>query len=475
MKQCPFHAGANEQRFVAAYPKPLKSKASWLLLFLSARRSWLDGLFERSYRMKMGEVRLLRTRLYMLNEPPLVKRVLVEQAKAYPKHVLLGAALRPLLGDSIFTANGAQWERQRRMIAPAFAQTRLNVVFGLMRDAAAAMVERLEALPDKVEHDVELEMSHVTADIILRTILSRPLQGDEARRIFAAFSQFQALAPRLALPALYGVRWLTPFWQVMRSRRCAREIRTILERIIRPRFDAHRAGSSEDHRDILASLLDARDEENGNEPMSFDEVVDEVAMLFLAGHETSASALSWSLYLLGHSPDIQERLHAEVMATTGGTEVTPEHLRDLEFTRQVFREAMRLFPPVGFLARQAAADDSMRDKSVAAGASMVISPWLIHRHRELWDRPDEFDPDRFATDAGRESARGAYLPFGMGPRVCMGAGFAMQEAALLLATLAARYRFAPAPGHVPEPVGRLTIRSANGIRMVIEKRGTASS
>jgi cytochrome P450 len=386
----------------------------------------------------------------------------------------LHEALKPLLGESIFTTNGAQWQRQRDMMNPAFEQARLQVAFPLMREAAVAMVERLAGLADGSAHDVEIEMTHVTADIIFRTILSTPMESEDARRIFSAFARFQALAPGLSLPAIYGFGWLVPFWQVRKSRRAAAEIRDLLAALIRPRFDAARAGRDPGRRDILESLLAARDPQTGR-GMDFDEVLDQVAMLFLAGHETSASALTWALHLLAHAPDIQQRLHDEVQRVIGDALPEPDHVRELEFTRQVFRETMRLFPPVGFFAREAAAADTLRDKQIRPDAAVVIAPWLIHRHKELWERPDEFDPDRFATEAGRESARCAYLPFSMGPRVCIGAAFAMQEAAVVLALLAQRFRFKPVPGHVPQPVGRLTIRSANGVRLRIFKRAAAST
>ena len=461
--------------FCPAYPRPRPGRiASWLMFF-RARKSWMHSLFERSYRMKMGEVHLFGRHVYMVNEPAWVRHVMVDAVAQYPKHALLGKALEPLLGASIFTTNGAQWARQRKMMNPAFEQARVAVAFPLMLQAAQAMVQRLDAQPD-----VEIEMTHVTADIIFRTILSTPMEGVDARRIFAAFAEFQELAPRLAMPVIYGLNWLlpllVPFWQVRRSRRAAAEIRGLLGRLIRPRFDAHRArqaagreAEADSPRDILASLLDARDEASG-EPMPFEEALDEVAMLFLAGHETSASALTWALHLLANAPDVQRRVQDEVDRVLAGRAPTADDLRDLEFTRQVFRETLRLFPPVGFFAREAQAPDTMRDKPIPPGAAIVISPWLIQRHRELWSHPDAFDPDRFATQAGRESMKNAYLPFGLGQRVCIGATFALQEATLLLAMLAQRYRFEPVAGHVPEPVGRITIRSANGVKLWVFKR-----
>lgn len=470
-------------RFCPHYPQPAAERPSAWRMFFNKRRSWLDGLYARSYEMKMGEVHLPGVDLYMVNEPALVRQVMVDESSSFPKHEALGDALRPLLGDSIFTTNGDVWQRQRDLMNPSFEAARVKLVFGRMLDAADAMVKRLDAVPAGAEHDMEVEMTHVAADIILRTILSRPLDSGEARQVFEAFERYQALAPRLMMPAFFGLRWLRPWWQIRRSKRAALEIRSLLVGLIRPRYDAHQraqrtgaepAPPAMDGDDIFATLLKVQDERTGR-GFSFDELVDQVAMLFLAGHETSASALSWALHLLANAPDVQERLYAEAREHLPGVGADPGKVKDLVLARNVFRETLRLFPPVGFLARQSSRPCTMRGKSMPAGASVVISPWLIHRHRELWARPDEFDPDRYDGDVdddlpARESLRRAYLPFGMGPRVCIGAAFALQEAALVLSTLVLHFRVAPVPGHVPEPVGRLTIRSDNGIRLKLFPR-----
>lgn len=459
--------------FCPAYPTPRRHKASGLLMFLSARHSWLDALYERSYRMQMGEVRLPGLDLYMINEPGLVRRVMVEQAEDFPKSELLGQALEPLLGESIFTTSGEQWQRQRAMMDPAFAQARLQVAFPVMAAATEAMRARLEQLADGTEHDIEVEMTHVTADIIFRTIFSVPMEGEDARRVFDAFARYQALVPRLILPSIFGLRWLVWPWDAWRARRAAREIRGLLETLIRPRFEARRAGAEHPQADILAAFLDARDEQG--RAFDFEELVDQVAMLFLAGHETSASALTWACHLLARAPDIQQRVHDEVVTQIGARAPGVADMKVLTLTRNVFRETLRLFPPVGFMARQARTGCPMRGKQIQAGATVVISPWLIQRQRDGWRDPDAFDPDRHARDEEGSAGHGraGYLPFGMGPRVCLGAAFALQEATLILAQLVRRWRLEAVEGHEPRPVGRLTIRSANGVRLRLHRRAEA--
>jgi cytochrome P450 len=460
--------------FCPAYPKPQKRRLSPFFRLFNSRSSWLDVQYERSYRMQMGEIHLPKLDVYMINQPDLVNKVMVENASDYPKSELLGDALRPLLGDSIFTTNGAQWRRQRTMMEPAFAQARTAIAFPVMRDCVEAMLKRLEKIPNNTEHDVEVEMTHVTADIIFRTIFSVPLEGEAAKQIFTAFAVYQKLAPQLLWPSLIGLKWLVLPWQARKSRKAASFIRSQLETLIKPRFEAHRNGLPSKEQDILESFLDARDP-NTNDAFTFKELVDQVAMLFLAGHETSASALTWALYLIAESPDVQERMHTEVLTLDTKKLLSTSDMKGLELTWNVFRETLRLFPPVGYIVRQATQTCPMRDKTVKKGATVMVSPWLIHRHRDLWEQPDAFNPDRYNNEQSRESLKNAYLPFSMGPRVCIGAAFALQEAVLVLSSISRHYHLKPVPGHVPQPVGRLTIRSANGVRLILSRRAELSS
>jgi cytochrome P450 len=361
------------------------------------------------------------------------------------------------------------------MMDQSFEQMRLKLVFPLMQSAALEMQKRIDLLPDGISYDVDVEMTHVTGDIMFRTIFSTEMSSEDAHTIFDAFSRFQALVPKVMTPTFFHLpRWLLPLFGHRKHRQAALEIRAVLERCIRPRFDAFQSGATTQYDDILATMLAAKDPETG-QGFSFEELVNQVATLFLAGHETSASSLAWSLYLIANSPEIQERMNAEVNAVTGSEDINYSAIRDMELTRNVFREALRLYPPVGFFARQTSKIEYMLDKILPAHASIVISPWLIHRHRELWENPDAFDPDRYKTPSAKASLKCAYLPFGMGPRVCMGAAFALQEGVLILAMLVRRYRFVALKEHTPKPVGRLTIRSHNGIKIAIHKRISAKA
>jgi cytochrome P450 len=446
--------------FTPPYPKPHKNKSSFFLRFLRGWNSWLDVLFERSYSMKMGQIRQPGMDVYMVNDTDWVRNILADTRK-YPKHHLMHRMLEPLLGISIFTTNGRTWERQRALVDQAFVQARLKLVFGLMADAVTDMLARMDQVADGRSKEVDGEMTYVTADIIFRTILSETLGEKSAREIYDAFVEFQHHAQRAMILMIYRI---PPYFATRASRRSAQKIRAFLSTIITGRVKEAEGPNPPVYNDILAGLMEAKDRVS-HDSFNYEELVDQVCMLFLAGHETSASALTWALYLISHAPDMQQRMVEEIEREVGTRPFEIGDIKSLPTVGDVFREALRLYPPVGFFVREATHDHCIRDKNVKEGSPILIAPWLLHRHRALWDKPDEFDPDRFNTAEGKESAKCAYIPFSKGPRVCIGAAYATQEAVLILASIARRYRIEPDPDHVPRPVGRVTIRSDNGVRV----------
>ncbi|MDP5293855.1 cytochrome P450 [Oceanimonas sp. CHS3-5] len=459
------------------FPKPAKSKASLWKVFFTKRHSWLDALYERSYGMKMGEYKLPGLTLYMVNQPELVRKVMVQNMANFPKNRMLGDILEPLLGESIFTTNGEKWQKQRNMLDPAFKHARVQQVFGLMQNAAQDMLERLKN--HKPGQDIDQEMTFVTADIIFRTIMSSKLNEAQANRILDAFIRFQAESPKLALMKMFR---LPGFLQRGASERkriaAAKEIRGTIEDIVRPRYqqaEAARAGCPnaraelENQQDILSSLLLTTDATTG-QPFGFDEIVDQISMLFLAGHETTASSLTWSLYLLASHPPIQQDTYEEISHVLSEQPMSVGALRKMVLVRDVFREALRLYPPVGFLSRECAHATEMRDKKMKAGSTVMVSPWLIHRHKDYWHKPHDFDPYRFTSKELKTPLSKSYLPFGAGPRVCIGAAFAQQESSLILASILQNYHISMPQGFEPHPVGRLTIRSENGLQLILTPR-----
>ena len=454
--------------FIPPMPERQSNKLPIVQKWLKARQCLLAAMPEKSYSMKLGHIGMPFGDIYTVCELSLVKRILVTNWDRFPKSRKLQAVLAPLLGNGSIISSGNLWTMQRRMIDPAFAHARLQVVFPLMVAAVETMFERLDKLPDGEVIAVDAESAHVTADTIFRTIFSEPLSGDTARRVFHGFMAFQTHATSSWAIGVAGLpTFLSP--ATYRARAAGRAIRAELEALVRPRFaDWKRTGKS-DRQDILTSLLAAEDPETGH-VFDFRELVDQIATLFLAGHETTASSLAWALHLSAACPHVQERLHAEAVEVFGDRQPRFTDIKKLRFARDVFRETLRLYPSLPFIPRENQHEEQMRNKTIKAGSTIAVAPWLIHRHRDFWDRPDEFDPDRFTTPKGKNSLRCAYLPFSQGPRVCLGAAFAMQEGVLILASLLRRYRFETGPELTPKPVGRLTLRSEEGIRLKIFKR-----
>ena len=441
-------------------PTPRPDRVSlWRYLRLF-RADILSAQPAKLYRAWMAEFRTPFFRSYLCNDPALVDLVLKDRPDDFPKSDRVAEGLRPLLGQSVFLTNGETWKRQRRIIDPAFEGGRLRDTFPAMLAAAQSAVARMP----QGTVEVEAEASHAAADVIFRTLFSIPIEDAVAQEVFAAFRDHQRTQPILNLAAFLPL----PRWFPRLHRRAtlatAARIRALITAMTAARADAIAAGTAPD--DLATKIMTTADPLTG-ERLGTDEMVDQVAIFFLAGHETSASALAWSLYLLATHPDAQARVAAEA----AGFAESPAFagLSRLRFTRDVFREALRLYPPVPMMVRETARAETLRGRPVTPGAQVVLSPWHLHRHERLWAAPDAFDPDRWQTDAGRESARAAYMPFSAGPRVCTGAGFAMAEGVTLLALLVAAFRFAP-DGPPPVPVAHLTVRARDGIALHVSPR-----
>lgn len=440
-------------------PQPRPEKVSlWRYLRLF-RADILSAQPARLYRAWMAEFRTPFFRSYMCNDPALVNRVLVERPDDFPKSNRIREGLTPLLGNSVFVTNGDVWKRQRRIIDPAFEGGRLRDTFPAMWAAGEAAVSRMP----EGEVEVEEAMSHAAADVIFRTLFSIPIEDAVATKVFHEFRAYQRTQPILNLAAFLPLpRWF-PRLHRGATRKSAAIIRSLIRDLTEARAKAITVGTAPD--DLATKIMVTRDPLTG-ETFDTSEMVDQVAIFFLAGHETSASALGWALYLLATHPDVQDRVAAEVANLTADFSAVAR----LKLTRDVFREALRLYPPVPMMVRENACPEQMRDRAVAIGAQIVLSPWHLHRHERIWDNPDGFDPDRWQTETCRHAARDAYIPFSAGPRVCTGAGFAMVEGPLLLAQLVRAFRFEAVPDHTPVPVAHLTVRAKDGIRLRVTRR-----
>ena len=444
-------------------PKPPSrpDKVSLLTYLRLFRLDILSAQPARLYRAWMAEFRTPFFRSYLVNDPALVNRVLVERPEDFPKSNRISEGLKPLLGKSVFLTNGDDWRRQRRIIDPAFAGGRLRDTFPAMLAAGKAAVARL---PEGTV-EVEAEMSHAAADVIFRTLFSIPIEHELANAVFKEFRTYQRTQPLLNLAAFLPLpRWMPRFHR-RATKRSAAAIRGLITRLTEDRADLIASGKAPD--DLASKIMTTADPQTG-ERFETSEMVDQVAIFFLAGHETSASALSWSLYLLSMFPSVQERVSAEAMSLPEDPMFSD--LSKLRFTRDVFRETLRLYPPVPMMVRQNTLTEEMRQRSIAPGAQIVLSAWHLHRHERFWADPDAFDPDRWSREETKVCARDAYLPFSSGPRVCTGAGFAMVEGPLLLALLVRHFRFDLVLEKTPQPVAHLTVRAKDGIWLKISRR-----
>ena len=440
-------------------PTPRADRVSLFTYLRLFRRDILSAQPARLYRAWMAEFRTPFFRSYMCNDPVLIRRVLDERPGDFPKSDRVTEGLRPLLGRSVFVTNGEEWLHQRRIIDPAFEGGRIKEAFPAIWAASEAAVSRM--VPGEVE--VELAASHAAADVIFRTLFSIPIEDEVAQGVFHEFRAYQRSAPILNLAAFLPLpRWF-PRLHRRATKASAKVIRGLITGLTSARAEAIAAGNAPS--DLATKIMTTPDPVTGA-PFGTGEMVDQVAIFFLAGHETSASALGWALYLLASHPEAQERVAAEAAG------LKPEFgtVGSLRFTRDVFREALRLYPPVPMLVRENAVTEDFRGRKVKPGAQLVISPWHLQRHERIWERPDEFDPDRWTTETGREASREGYLPFSRGARVCPGAGFAMLEGTLMLAHLVRAFRFQAIPDRVPVPMAHLTVRAKDGIWLRVTRR-----
>jgi cytochrome P450 len=427
------------------------------------RQDLLSAQPARLYRAWMAEFRTPFFRSYLLNQPDLVKTVLKERPDDFPKSGRVSEGLRPLLGNSVFLTNGAVWKRQRRIIDPAFEGGRLRDTFPAMWAASEAAVARLR---DRTGQPLEIEeeTSHAAADVIFRTLFSIPIEHHIAAQVFSQFRDYQRSQPIVNIAAFVPLpRWMPRFFK-RRTKQTARSIRALITQLTQERMQAIETGNAPD--DLATKIMTTKDPETGA-VFDTEEMVDQVAIFFLAGHETSASSLAWTLYLMAIYPEWQEKLATEAEALTDCDFAV---MSQLKLSRDVFREALRLYPPVPMMVRQATCPESFRDRAIKPGAQMVLSPWHLHRHERLWDNPDGFDPTRWQTENGKTCMREAFMPFSAGPRVCTGAGFAMVEGPLILSMILKHFRIVPVDGRTPVPVAHLTVRSKDGIWLQLEPR-----
>ena len=455
-------AASDSLGFIPAFPVRHERRLPLPQLLKTLRENAIGTYTQDAFERDIIIYRLGFKPMILANHPDLIRHVMLDNAANYERDPVGKRLLEPGLGKGLLTSEGADWKRQRRMMAPIFQPRRLAGFATIMTDYAERLAGRLAGLPPGCHVDMAEQMMLLTLDIIARTMFGSDERTDVSV-VGAAMDRYQATV-RPNIPDLIGLpRWV-PRPAAAEGRRAVAEMDAIINSLIQRRRERAEPGD-----DLLGLLLAARDDETGA-ALDDREVRDQMATFFLAGHETTATALAWTWYLLSHAPDVERKLHVEIDHVLGGRAATYADYEKLTYTRMVLEESMRLYPPAHTTARQAIAGDRFDTIAIPAGTMVIISPYIMHRHRLYWQNPDVFDPENFAPEKAAQRRRYTYLPFGAGPRICIGQGFAMIEAVLILATLAQKLRVRLLPGAEVAPVAKITLRPSPGLPMTIQPR-----
>jgi cytochrome P450 len=400
---------------------------------------------------------LLTIPICFINRPDYIESVLVSGVSDFTKSKDY-APLKALMGDGLLTSEGEFWQKQRKLVQPAFHRERIAAYGAVMVNYAEKMVAGWR---DGETHDAHKDMMKLTLDIVGKTLFDADVTSDAvevSEALEAGMERYSALAWfAVFLPPSVMTPWNWIF------RRTLWRLDAIIYRIIRARRE-----SKSDPGDLLSILVQAQAEDGSR--MTDQQLRDEVMTLFLAGHETTANALAWTWYLLSLNPEAEARLHTEMKEVLGGRSPRFEDLPRLRYTQNVVKESLRLFPPAWGIGRETLKEIPVGDYRLPAGTNMFISQWVMHRHPRYFEQPEEFRPERWTEEFEKQLPKFAYFPFGGGPRVCVGASFASMEVALLLATIAQRYRLTVIPGHPVKPLASVTLRPKHGIRVKLQKR-----
>ncbi|MCT4684554.1 MAG: cytochrome P450 [Roseicyclus sp.] len=423
--------------------------------YRAARRNILGIIPARALEMPVLSGRTGPQRWHMLMEPGAIRRVLLERVEEYPKSEATKSILRPAIGESLFVAEGDHRRWQRRAAAPAFAARNVDALTPVMTRAAETAAGRIAALAGRRALNAVDEMVAATFDVIADVTLSERGAIDRAA-VGAALDAYVDRAARVSVLDVIGA----PGWLPRPGRAAAARDLAGMQAAMDAAIARRRGTGPGAVPDLMDLLLGARDPETGRE-MTDAELRENLLTFIVAGHETTALTLAWALYLCAFDQDVQARARDEAQTVLGARAAGAEDVPRLGYVRQVVEEALRLYPPGGFLSRTAQAEDRLSAAVIRPGDTVMIPVYGLHRHRNLWNDPDAFHPDRWSDRAGID--RYQFLPFGDGPRICIGARFALQEAVVILATLLARFRFTAVPGRRPDPVMILTLRPEGGV------------
>lgn len=451
--------------FIPAHPMPLRRDPNLLQIVIGARRSLIEGWTESYYRSGIDSFRILRRQIVFVNSPELIRYVVVTRHGNFErKSPQMRRALEALLGDGLFISDGETWKRRRPLVADIVHKRRLPEFGQTMEDAALAVAEEWGALPAGSEVELTEEMGRLTATIISRAVFGKNIPRDAAQRVIDGFSAYQRQTDAFNLGYFLGADDGWPAFGGKRRRRAMAMVHDVIESVV----NAHLAGEGD--AGSMVDLLIRRNQKSGGEPLDLAALRNEAATIFMAGHETTATTLAWAWYLLANAPWVARHVHEEIETACGTRAPTLADLPRLRWCRAVIQETLRLYPPVPLLPRQALEADRIGPVDVEKSALVMIAPWLLHRSVDLWEKPNHFLPERFLS--GTRIDPFAYIPFAVGPRICPGMNFGLDEATLCLAILAQRFEVRPREGYKVEPVCRLTLRPKGGLPARIVARSS---
>jgi len=402
----------------------------------------------------------LGSRWHMVQDPGALKRIFLDNVENYPKSEIMLRMLRPAVGDSLFTLEGEAWRWQRRAVAPVFAQRNVVALAPMMTATAERAVERLRAAGEAPE--ILGEMLSATFDVICNVALSGRDHFDAETYSAAIIRYFETVGRASVLDFLHVPYWF-PRPGAILGQSSVKTMHAMVGQAIEDRRRNGQTGAD----DLLDYMLKAEDPETGRR-MSPQDLVHNMQFFIVAGHDTTALTLAWALLLLAGDQDAQGRARAEAQSVLGESAAGAEHLGDMPYARQILEETLRLYPPVGLLARNVRERDLLAGREILPNDTLFLPLYALHRHRMWWDDPDRFDPDNFAPEKTSARDRYLHLPFGAGPRICVGANFAMMQAQIILGMLLARFRFHLADAPMPVPTMTMTVRPEGGVSLKVE-------
>ncbi|MFZ2726011.1 MAG: cytochrome P450 [Methylococcaceae bacterium] len=451
--------------FIPPYP-PRSTKALGAFeLIKHARRDLLSIWTEQDFKMQFFGAKIINRSVFVVNRPDLVRYVFLENNANYErKSPLMRKALEPILGKSLFISDGEIWKKHRMIETPLFSADQVAKYADVMVTAAEERAEQWAQHADGSLFYVQPEMGQLTAEIICRSLFGNQLGSEQAAEVVSCFAQYQAVIEQMDVMTFFGLPSWIPSFGIGKAMKPAKRIHEIVDGVIAQGI------KSDNQNTLLAEFIKRLGNPNVNEALNTEQIRNELVMLFMAGHEGTANTLAWTWFLISQCPEVEAKVHQEVDAVLGNGRATFDSFAGLVYTRAVIEEALRLYPPVPILSRECIKDDKIRHRDIPAGSIVMAVPWLLHRHRLYWEKPDHFIPERFLPDAPVKIDKFAYIPFSVGPRVCVAKFFGLVEATLCVATLARRFRLRVPEGQTITHECRLTLRPSHNLPMIITKR-----